>query len=81
MRTQGALTGNITYTGSSYAPGSSVTIRVTNGSTQRNVTFPTGWLFVGEKPTNIAANKTAILTVTSFGTTEADCVAAWAVQA
>ena len=78
--TQGPLTGAITYTGSSYAAGSSVTVRVTNGSTERSVSFPTNWVFVGTEPTTIAANKTAILTVTSFGTTEADCVAAWAVQ-
>jgi len=78
--TQGPLTGDITYTGSSYAAGSSVTVRVTNGSTERSASFPTNWVFVGTEPTTIAANKTAILTVTSFGTTEADCVAAWAVQ-
>lgn len=80
LRTQGTLTGNIVYTGSEYSAGSSVTIRVTNGSTQRNVAFPSGWKFVGEKPTNIASNKVAILTITSFGSTEADCVAAWAVS-
>lgn len=80
LRTQGPLTGAITYTGSSYTTGCSVTVRVTNGATERSVTFPTGWTFVGTKPTSIAASKTAILTVTSFGTTEADCVAAWAVQ-
>jgi hypothetical protein len=80
QRTQAALTGNITYTASNYAAGRAVTIRVINGSTQRTLTFPTNWVFVGEKPANIAANKRGILTITSFGTTEGDCVAAWAVQ-
>lgn len=80
LRTQGALTGDVTYTGSSYSAGSSVTIRVKNGSTERTLTFPAGWVFVGAKPTSITANKTAILTITSFGTTEADCVVAWAEQ-
>ena len=79
--TQAALTGNVTYTASNYAAGKSVTVRVINGGTQRTLTFPTNWVFVGTKPSNIAANKTGVLTVTSFGTTEADCVAAWAVQA
>ena len=78
--TQGPLTGVVTYTGSSYTAGSSVTIRVTNGSTERSLSFPTNWVFVGTKPSTIAANKVGILTVTSFGTTEADCVAAWAVM-
>jgi uncharacterized delta-60 repeat protein len=81
LSTQGALTGDITYAGSSYLAGSSVTIRVVNGSTQKNIAFPSEWVFVGTKPTTIAADKTAILTVTSFGNTEADCVAAWAVEA
>jgi hypothetical protein len=80
QRTQAALTGNITYTASNYAAGRAVTIRVINGSTQRTFTFPTNWVFVGEKPANIAANKRGILTITSFGTTEADCIAAFAVQ-
>jgi autotransporter-associated beta strand protein len=81
FETQAALTGNITYTASNYAAGKSVTVRVINGTTQRTLTFPTNWVFVGTKPANIAASKTGVLTVTSFGTTEANCVAAWAVQA
>lgn len=80
LNTQGSLTGNVTYTGSNYLTGSSVTTRIVNGATERTLTFPTSWVFVGTEPTTIAAGKTAILTVTSFGTTEADCVAAWAVQ-
>jgi hypothetical protein len=80
-RTQAALTGNITYTGSNYANGRSVTIRVINGSTQRTLTFPSQWRFVGPKPANIAASKVAILTLASFGTAEADVIAGWAVEA
>ena len=80
-RTQAALTGNVTYTGSNYAAGRSITIRVINGATLRTLTFPAGWRFIGTKPANIAASKVGVLTITSFGTTEADCVAAWAVEA
>jgi len=80
LRTQAALTGNITYTGSNYANGRSITIRVINGGTTRTLTFPSSWVFVGSKPTNIVANKTGILTISCFGTTEGSCVAAWAVQ-
>jgi hypothetical protein len=79
-RTQAALTGAVTYTASNYEAGRSVTIRVTNGATLRTLAFPTNWKFVGAKPASIAVSKVGILTVTSFGTTEADCVAAWAVQ-
>lgn len=79
--TQAALTGSIIYTALNYEIGKTVTVKVTgSASTSRTLTFPTGWVFVGAKPTSIAAGKTGILTVTSFGTTEADCVAAWAVS-
>lgn len=79
-RTQAALTGNVTYTGSNYFNGRSVTIRVINGSTQRTLTFPSEWRFLGDKPTNIAANKIGVLTVASFGSSASDVVAAWAVE-
>jgi hypothetical protein len=75
-----SITGNITYTASNYAEGKSLTIRITSDGTARNLTFPTNWIFVGAKPTSIAASKVAALSVTSFGATEANCVAAYAVQ-
>lgn len=79
-RTQAALTGNITYTGSNYSNGRSVTIRVINGSTQRTLTFPSEWRFLGDKPANIAENKIGVLTLASFGASASDVVAAWAVE-
>lgn len=79
-RTQAALTGNITYTGNNYLNGRSVTIRVINGTTERALIFPAAWRFLGDKPTNIAANKIGVLTLASFGSTESDVVAAWAVE-
>jgi hypothetical protein len=75
-----SITGNITYTASNYAIGRSLSIRITSDATQRTLTFPTNWVFVGAKPTAIAASKKAILSVTSFGTTEAEVVASYAVQ-
>jgi hypothetical protein len=74
------ITGNITYTASNYAAGKSLSVKITCDGTQRNLTFPTNWVFVGSKPTSIAASKIAILSVTSFGATEAETVAAYAVQ-
>ena len=76
-----SITGNITYTASNYAAGKSLSVRITCDGTQRNLTFPAGWVFVGSKPTAIAASKIGILSITSFGATEADTVAAYAVQA
>jgi len=75
-----AITGNITYTASNYSAGRSLSVRITCDATQRNLTFPASWVFVGSKPTAIAASKVAVLSITSFGTTEANTVAAYAVQ-
>jgi hypothetical protein len=75
-----SITGDITYAATNYSAGKSLSIRVTSDGTARNLAFPTNWVFVGAKPTSIAASKIAILSVTSFGTTEANAVAAYAVQ-
>ena len=76
-----SATGTVTFTGSSYTAGVSASVRIVAGGASRSLVFPAGWKFVSFKPTSIAANKTAVLAVTSFGTTEGDCVAAWAVEA
>jgi len=78
--TQGSLTGNIIYTASNYAAGRSVTILVINGGTERTLDFPTNWRFISAKPSSILPNKNAILTITSFGTTEGDTAAAWGIH-
>jgi hypothetical protein len=75
-----AAAGTVTFTASNYRAGAIKTVRVIAGGSSRTLIFPTNWVFVGAKPASIASGKTGILTVTSFGTTEADCVAAWAVQ-
>jgi hypothetical protein len=74
------LTGNITFTTSNRANGRTVTLRLLPGASQRTLTFPVEWPFVGPKPASLAANKTAILSLTFFGSGDADCVAAYAVQ-
>ena len=71
---------SVTYAGSNYAPGTTVTVRVQNSSTTVSLAFPS-WKFVGFKPTIMLPNKTALLSITCFGTGGAsDCVAAWAVE-
>lgn len=76
-----SLTGNITFTTSNRASGRTVTIRLICDGTQRTLTFPAGWVFVGTKPSTIAASKTAVLSLTFFGAADTDCVAAFGVQA
>lgn len=75
-----SINADTTFTASNYAVGRTITVLITNGATQRSLTFPSGWVFVGTKPSSIAASKKGVLTITSFGTLEADCIAAWAVQ-
>ena len=74
-------TGNLVITGASYTAGKSVTLRIASGGSSRNISFPANWKFVSFKQTSIAANKTAILNVTAFGASDADAVAAYAVEA
>lgn len=75
-----AMTGDITFTASNYRAGATKTLFVTSDSSIRNLTFPSGWVWVSPKPSTIAASKTGVLTVTSLGTAEANAVASWAVQ-
>jgi len=74
------LTGDLTLTSSNRATGRSATIRLLPGASLRTLTFPAGWVFICDKPTDLAANKTAVLSVTFFGTADTDCVASYAVQ-
>lgn len=76
-----SLTGNITFTTSNLVTGRAAAVRVISDGSTRTFTFPAGWTFIGAAaPANIAASKTGILSLTSFGTTDAGVVAAYAVQ-
>jgi len=75
-----SLTGDLTFTTSNLATGRTVVIRIIADASQRTLTFPTDWKFLGTKPANIAASKTGVLSLTFFGTADSDCVAAWGVQ-
>lgn len=75
-----ALTGNVTFTTSNRAAPKSVTIKILADGSIRSFTFPS-WIFVGAAaPASIAANKTAVLSVTCFGTTDALIVATYFVE-
>jgi hypothetical protein len=60
--------------------GKSIVIKILCDGTARNFTWNSSWVFVGEKPTSIAASKTALLSMTCFGTNETDVVCSYAVQ-
>lgn len=74
------LSGNAMFNTSNLDIGRSVSLRLINDSSTHSLSFPTGWKFVGSSsPTGIAANATAILALTSFGTLDSDVIAAYAV--
>lgn len=75
------MTGNVTFTTSNLVAGKSVTLRLLASGGTRTLTFPGTWIFVGAAaPASLASGKYAILTLTSFSTTDANVVAAYAAQ-
>jgi hypothetical protein len=74
-----SISANTTFTTSNRATGKTKTIKITTDGSTRTLTFP-AWKFVGTKPTEQAASKIGILTVTCFGTADTDVVAAYAVE-
>lgn len=73
------ISNHTTYTTSNLGAGKTLTIKVA-ATTNLKLTFPPEWTFLGLKPTSIQSGKTGVLTVTSFGDTNADCVATWGTQ-
>jgi len=75
-----SLTGNLTFTSSNRAIGRMVSLRLICDGTNRNLTFPAGWVFIGDKPSSISSSKSAVLSITFYGTSDNDCIAAYSVQ-
>ena len=75
-----SITANLTLTGTGYATGRTKVLKILNDATLHTLTFPAGWVFIGAKPTDIAASKTGILSLTCFTGAEAGVVASYAVQ-
>lgn len=79
------LDGNIIFGAQGHAPAKSIVVRIRNlsGTLSRTVSFPASWIFLGDpgRPTSIAPSRTAVLSVTSFGTSDGDVIAAWSAQA
>ena len=76
-----AMTGAVVFTGSNYVAGGSKTIRIIGGASAYGFTFPAGWKFVNESPTDLAIGKYAVLTLTSTTAAEAGVICAYAVEA
>lgn len=75
------LAHDVTFASSNLAAGRTIALRIVCDGTPRNFTFPGGWKFVGgAAPASIAASKTALLKLWSFGTTDANVIAEYSVE-
>lgn len=72
-----SINGNLTLTGSGYAAGREVWLKITEtGGSIRTVAKPSGWVTVGGSfPSSLAANKTLLVHLIAFGATEASVIA------
>lgn len=75
-----AVTGNLTLTGSGYADGREYKAFFAGDTVPRTLSFPSGWVFVGAKPTELAANKAAVLSLECTSGSESGVRCAWGVQ-
>jgi len=74
------LTGALELTTSNLANGRVTGLRLIPGASARDLTFPADWKFVSAKPASLPADKIARLTIEAHGTTNADVIAAIAIQ-
>jgi len=65
---------------SNIAIGRSKTVIITTDATIRTLTFPAGWIFIGAKPSDQAASKIGILTLTCRTGIESGVIASYGVQ-
>jgi hypothetical protein len=75
-----SLTGALTFTTSELASGQEIRLRLVCDSTTRALTFPVDWVFFTAEPTEITADKEAILSLAVFGATNADVRAVYLEQ-
>lgn len=75
-----ALTGNVTFTTSNLAAGRAKQVLIAADTSSRTLSFPS-WVWLGSTaPASIAANKSGILSLLSFGTADSSVCATWTVQ-
>lgn len=74
------LESNANFTAVNMVPAVSVVVRMHATNEARNLYFPAGWVWLGTMPTNLAANKVGVLSLTAFGTDETNVISAWGAQ-
>lgn len=73
-----SISANTTFTTTSRVPGKSKVLEIITDGTLRTLTFP-AWNWVSPIPANQDANKSGILTLTSYDTTDAKIYASYQV--
>jgi len=67
-----------TFTTSNLGVGRSVSVRLVAGASERTVSFPAGWSWLGgATPTSVPADKVAMLSLVAYGDADTDVIAAW----
>jgi len=75
------LNQNTTFTTSNLGNGRSASVRVICDGTDRQLTFPMTWKWLGSgPPSGLLANNVGYLSIVSFGSTDASVVAAWSYE-
>jgi hypothetical protein len=75
------LAGNVTFSATGHLYGAYIVMRIVGDGTNRTLGFPAGWKFVGTAaPATINANKSALLQLWCFGTSDSDVIAQYAVE-
>jgi hypothetical protein len=75
------LSGDQTFTNSyGMAAGDSILVRLSAYSTSKTLSWNSQWKFIGGKPTSMAADKIALVSVLCFGTLSSDVVCTYAVE-
>lgn len=76
-----ALNQNTTFTTSNLGSGRSASVRIICDGTDRQLTFPGTWKWLGSgPPSGLLANNVGYLSVVAFGSTDTDVVAAWSYE-
>jgi hypothetical protein len=75
------LAGDVDLSASDLERGGHLVLRIDADGSQRNLTFPAAWRWLGAKPATIAANETGLLELWSWDGTAAGVQARWAVEA
>jgi len=75
------MTNDTVFTNQNQAVARSVAVKMIGNNTNCALSFPSAWVFVGSTaPSSLTSNKTAILSLSAFGTDPTNIVAVYAVQ-